>query len=84
MSNRRTEWTDFSVRVEEHIENYTVPQYGDYPNDQLTGWSFADCITSIKRYANRATTNSKSIEETKRDMMKIAHYACVALSKLEG
>jgi hypothetical protein len=84
MFNREKEWVDFAEKVQKHVTDYTVPQYGDFPNDQLTGWSFSDCITSIKRYANRASTNSRGIEETKRDMLKIAHYACVALSKLES
>ena len=81
---RQQEWQDFSKKVEDHIVNYTIPQYGDHPNDQLTNWKFEDCITSIKRYANRATSNSRGAEETKRDMLKIAHYACVALSKLNN
>jgi hypothetical protein len=83
MSNRRSEWNAFAYQVGKHIDEYTVPQYGDMPEDQLTEYSFADCITQIKKYSNRATSNARGKEETKRDMLKIAHYACVAYSKLQ-
>lgn len=84
-SNRGTEWEVFSFEVFSHIENYTVPQYGDKPDDQLhTDWTVDDCLTAIKKYANRSGKNSRGPEEDLRDMMKIAHYACVAWCKKQG
>ncbi|MFA5378311.1 MAG: hypothetical protein WC455_21335 [Dehalococcoidia bacterium] len=82
-SNRGNEWISFSRAVLTHIEEYTVPQYGDAPNDQLAQeWSYADCMLAIRKYANRAGKNSRGAVEAERDLVKIAHYACVALSKL--
>ena len=82
-SNRLIEWQGFAVKVGDHIENYTVPQWGDAPDDQLaTDWKVNDCILAIKKYANRAGKNSRGVEEDIRDMLKIAHYACVAYSKM--
>jgi hypothetical protein len=83
MSNRRSEWNAFAYQVGNHIDEYTVPQYGDMPEDQLTEYSVTDCITQIKKYCNRIATNARGREETKRDMLKVAHYACVAYSKLQ-
>jgi hypothetical protein len=82
-SNRAAEWFIFSELVARHIEEYTVPQYGDKPNDQLhTDFSIDDCMQSIKRYANRTGRNSRGAKEEKRDPLKIAHYACVAYFKM--
>ena len=83
MSNRRSEWNAFAYKVGQHIDEYTVVQYGDFPDDQLSSYSIADCITQIKKYCNRIGTNVRGKEETKRDMLKVAHYACVAYSKLQ-
>ncbi|MEN6375349.1 MAG: hypothetical protein ABFD75_11305 [Smithella sp.] len=84
-SNRGKEWLDFSPAVLAHVDNYTIPQWGDKPNDQLhTEWSIDDCMLAIKKYANRAGKNSRGPAEDLRDLLKIAHYACVAWSKRQG
>lgn len=81
-SYRGQDWLIFSDQVLNHIETYTVPQYGDYPDDQLAKtWSVADCITAIAKYAGRYGRNSRGDAETDKDLVKIAHYACVALMK---
>ena len=33
-SLRASEWQNFATRVFNHIESYTVPQYGDKGHDQ--------------------------------------------------
>jgi len=79
------EWRTFSREVRQHIEDYTVPQWGDKPDDQLsTDWTEADCMLAIKKYANRAGKNSRGPVEDQRDLLKIAHYACVAWHKRQG
>lgn len=81
-TNRGKEWLDFSPLVLAHIDNYTIPQWGDKPNDQLhTEWTVDDCMLAIKKYANRAGKNSRGPVEDLRDLLKIAHYACVAWHK---
>jgi L-lactate utilization protein LutC len=84
MSNRRSEWNAFAYKVGQHIDEYTVPQYGDMPEDQLTEYSFDDCVTQIKKYCNRTKTNARGRAETSLDMIKIAHYACAAYNKIDG
>lgn len=81
-SKRGYEWVAFSSQVLDHIEQYTIPQWGDKPNDQLhTEWTINDCMLAIKKYANRAGKNSRGPDEDLRDLLKIAHYACVAWHK---
>ena len=39
-AQRTKDWNEFAAKVADHIENYTVPQYGDAPNDNVESWSF--------------------------------------------
>ena len=78
--SRAAEWEVFSVTVLNHVQNYTVPQYGDYPDDQVTGWTVEDCIKNIAKYANRFGKQQRKGQE-RLDLMKIAHYACLAYNK---
>ncbi|NPB00315.1 MAG: hypothetical protein GXO10_02975 [Crenarchaeota archaeon] len=73
MSIRLNMWKKFSDKVSDHIENYTVKQYGDYP-DQLAKYSIEDILLQINRYLNRVTTNSRGEKESIRDCYKMAHY----------
>jgi hypothetical protein len=81
-SSRGKEWIDFSRIVLEHIEKYTVPQYGDYLDDQISNFDTCDMIVDMKWYLNRVESNSRGIQETLRDMLKVAHYACIQYYKL--
>ena len=81
-SKRGAEWLDFSVDVILHVEEYTVPQYGDDPDDEVAEWSAVDCVRAIRKYTGRFGTNARPGEE-KLDLMKMAHFACLAAHKLE-
>jgi len=83
MSKRKDQFMDFADIVTGHIEHYTVPQYGDAPDDQVEEWTPAQCMDSVKRYVNRINSNQRGHVETLRDMLKIAHFACLAFDKLE-
>ena len=83
MSKRGMEFGEFKDIVKDHIDNYTVPQYGDAPDDPVEEWTPSQCMDSVKRYANRINTNSRGRLETLRDMVKIAHFACLAFWKLK-
>lgn len=75
MSERLNRYKGFSQAVEDHVEKYTVPQYGDYPDDPLTGWTEQDFKTTLQRYANRIGSNARGSTEAMRDCLKMAHYA---------
>jgi hypothetical protein len=81
LSKRGTQWNSFSALVMDHVENYTVPQYGDAPNDQVESWSAQDCVVQIRRYAARFGSGQRGKAEELRDLLKIAHYACLAHNK---
>ena len=74
VSKRGFEWLDFSGVVLDHIEAYTVPQYGDKGSDQCTEFTRRDFETQIKKYANRMGKNSRP-GQGKLDLLKICHYA---------
>ncbi len=78
---RAVEWADFSFLVLEHIEKYTVPQYGDKGEDQCSEFASSDFITQMKKYLNRYGKNSREGQD-KLDLLKIAHYACMLHAKL--
>lgn len=80
-SRRGTEWLAFSTKVLNHIESYTVPQYGDAPHDQVEHYTARDCIKQIERYVTRHGRNSRKGQDLL-DLLKIAHYACIAHAKL--
>lgn len=77
---RGLQWVNFANEVLAHIENYTVPQYGDTPCDQVEEWSTHDCIQAIRKYASRAGKNTRENQDLL-DIKKIAHYACLAYDK---
>jgi len=73
-SHRLNRWRAFNEAVEMHVENYTVPQYGDWPDDQLNEFDDHDIVMNMKRYTNRLESNARGREEMIRDYLKIAHY----------
>lgn len=81
-AQRTKDWNEFAEKVADHIENYTVPQYGDAPNDNVESWSAQDCIAQVQKYAARFGTNQRAGQE-ELDLMKIAHYAQLAAGKMK-
>ena len=79
---RVLEWLEFACLVQEHVEGYTIPQYGDFPNDQVTAWSAQQCVDQVHKYCERFGRGRRGPEEELRDLLKMAHYACVAHAKL--
>ncbi len=80
ISERVKQWREFSTYVEAHLTNYTVPQYGDVGEDEITGYSVKDCVSNISRYAKRYGTQSRAGQQVL-DFLKIAHYAQCAWEK---
>jgi len=74
MSKRGELWQKFSQKVLTHINEYTVPQYGDWP-DQMSTYDIDTLINHIQRYVSRVKTNARGLETSILDSIKIAHYA---------
>ena len=84
ISNRGKDWMEFAAKVLDHIEDYTVPQYGDSPDDLMhTEWEIIDCIHAMRKYLVRFDKQQRKGEE-KLDMLKIAHFAQLAHLKMEA
>jgi hypothetical protein len=75
--NSVNNWVTFSKEVETHIETYTVPQYGDFPNDLASSYTKESCVAQIAKYASRFGKNARPGQD-KLDLLKIAHYAQMA------
>ena len=84
MSKRREQWCDFSDEVENHIEDYTVKQYGDMPTDQASSFTLEDFKRELQKYCNRMGSGVRGPEEQERDFKKIAHYACMGLARFRA
>ncbi len=85
MLDRIGDWNKFSDQVENHVEQYTIPQYQseDAKSDQVGAWTAEECVTSMQRYMNRFGKNLRGPKEALRDMLKVAHYAQLAYDKLK-
>ena len=81
MSERGKDWQTFSEQVLDHIENYTVPQYGDKGEDQATEFGSHDHVVQAKKYLNRYGKNSRPGQEIL-DLVKTAHYCQMAAMEL--
>jgi hypothetical protein len=82
MYNRIFEWKHFANLVATHVAEYTIPQYGDSPDDEVENWTPEMCIKAIQKYTKRFESGQRGKQETVRDMLKIAHFACLCYFKL--
>lgn len=76
------EWLRFSESVLRHIEEYAVPQYGDKGADMAHEYDIQTLQNQIRKYVGRFDTNARGEQEQMRDLLKIAHYACILYDKL--
>lgn len=81
MSVQVNKWRAFAEAVEEHINNYVIPQYGDEDNEPAKEYNFEDCVKQAQRYLARAKTNQRP-EGLERDMRKTAHWIQKAWDRL--
>lgn len=77
MTIRGNEWKEFAEEVYKHIENYTVPQYGDKGDDPATEYTIEECIMHIKKYMARYGKNAREGQQ-KLDFLKTAHFLQLA------
>lgn len=71
----------FSQSVRQHIREYTIPQYGDYPDDQATILTVNDMVKSVRRRRTRLFKNSRENQD-RLDLLKSAHECCMAYHKV--
>lgn len=82
LSKRFMQFVKFAELVEDHIDSYTVPQYGDAPTDEVEQWTAEQCVIAIQKYTKRFESSRRGRLEILRDMVKIAHFAQLAFDKM--
>lgn len=81
-TNRGIEWQSFSNDALNHIERYTVPQYGDAPDDMLSNESPEYLMKQVQKYLNRFGKNQREGQELL-DLLKMTHCIQIAYTKLK-
>lgn len=79
-SVRGRAFISFAADVLTHIEQYTVPQYGDAGEDQVTEYTVEECLKQALKYISRYGRNSREGQQ-ELDFMKAAHYIQLAAEK---
>lgn len=69
-------WQRFSELVIDHIQNYVAKQYRDFPDYIVEKYNEAKIQAKLEAYADRIGSGLRGEEDQKRDLIKIAHYAC--------
>lgn len=82
MKTKFGEWKLFAAMIDQHVIDYCVPQYGDYPDEMIEKMSLDDLRFQIEKYAGRIGRGVRGEEEAIRDCYKIAHYACILHTKI--
>jgi len=68
------QWKQFSKIVEDHIKNYVVGQYSDYPDKMVEGFTPEKIQMKMEMYVGRIGRGQRGKEEEARDAIKMAHF----------
>ncbi len=79
MSNRLDDWLLFGGYVSKHIEEDTIPEYGDKGNDRATELTIHDLLKDCDKYIKRYGKVTKERQE--KDFYKMVHCVCMAWDK---
>jgi len=83
ISERVKQWREYADAVEDHLNDYTVPQYGDVGSDEITDYSVETCVEQVKKYSKRYGTQSRSGQQ-ELDFLKMGHYSQCAWEKYKN
>lgn len=83
ISDKAYAWREFARMTLEHIENYSVPQYGPTLSENTDVTSTEDCLKYIAKYLRRHGSDRRGRIEELRDLVKIAHFAQFAFDMME-
>ena len=81
-SNRGRQFSKFAQETLAHIDHYTIPQYGDAPDDMVSNWTAEHVINQMEKYLKRMKNNGRGHEDNLLSCHKIAHYAAILKDKL--
>ena len=77
ISKRGLNFMLFAYTVLDHIEEYTIPQYGDEGEDQVSDWTVEDCLKAVKKYIARYGRNTRKGQQML-DFKKMLHFVQLA------
>jgi len=80
---KSVQFTDFSRHVIDHIQNYVVPQYGDFPDKTIAKFTPEKIQGKLEAYVDRIGKSSRGPEDALRDCLKIAHFAAYLYALLK-
>ena len=70
------QWQQFTTVVGDHINEYVIPQYGDFPDQTIAKFTPEKIQGKLEAYVDRIGKSSRGPEDAARDCLKIAHFAC--------
>lgn len=83
LSKKSNEWLNFAYTVINHVENYSVPQYGPDITLNSDVENPKDCMKYISKYIQRYGSERRGRIEELRDLLKIAHFAQIAFHMMQ-
>lgn len=75
MFSKINQWRQFAGLIEDHIKDHVKPQYGDFPDTMVTGFTQEKIQGKLEHYVGRIGKGVRGPEEAARDCLKIAHFA---------
>lgn len=82
LSKRGKDWLIFASKVLEHIELYTVSQYGDKGSDLASEYTIEEMLKQAEKYIKRYGRNQREGQQ-ELDFMKAAHYIQMGATKYD-
>lgn len=74
-SRKAKQWKKFADVVAEHVEEYGVKQYGDFPDEQIEEFTAHGIKAKMEYYWRRIGRGQRGKAEAVRDCLKMAHMA---------
>jgi len=86
ISTKEWRWMKFSQKVRDHIRDYVVELYGDWPDEHMEGMNTEQIIGKMSHYFKRLGKVEKVKGEGQQllDLFKICHYCQYLADKMEG
>ena len=81
--SKLVQWDQFSAFVRQHIAEYVIPQYGDFPDKTIAKFNPVKIQGKLEAYNDRIGTSSRGLEDMLRDCFKCAHFQCYLFSLLK-
>jgi len=82
LSLRSQDWQVYAAEVLEHIEVYTLTQYGDKLKDDASDYTPEYCVAQVRKYTARFGRNARP-DEAYLDLLKMGHYAQLAATRMK-